>query len=220
MDKKSDNVDKKPATSTTTNGAASSATTGQMAVTTPEASKSVVLNVGGRKYEVLRKHLLNFPNSRLWRVVHANTTEEILRHCDRYKAGRDTDGDFVPAEYYFDRNYTSFAEILDSYRTGHLHLQAINCAFTTREDIAYWAIDELLVEPCCAVKYYPEIEICDKEIGTEEEEKQREIQREKVEDFGTSKPGRLRKYLWNLFEYPSTSKGAQVGNSQIHYIQK
>lgn len=98
-----------------------------------ENAKSVILNVGGQKYEVLRKHLVNHPGSRLWKLVHANTNEEILRVCDRYKPGNDTEADFRPAEYYFDHNYKSFAEILDLYRTGHLHLQAGNCAYTTRE---------------------------------------------------------------------------------------
>ena len=207
MDKK-ETVEKKAASSTTTaNGGAVALA---VPAPVPEASKSVVLNVGGRKYEVLRKHLTNFPHSRLWKLAHANTPEEISRHCDRYKPGRDTDGDFVPAEYYFDHNFTSFAEILDAYRTGHLHLANANCAMKSREDIAYWGIDELLVEPCCAVKFYPEIEICVKEIDTEETEKQREIEREKIEDFGPTWYGKLRKKLWNLFEYPSTSKGAQV----------
>lgn len=174
-----------------------------------ESAKSVLLNVGGRKYEVLRKNLTNFPGSRLWKLVHANTKEEILRVCDRFKPGIDSEQDFVPAEYFFDHNYTSFAEILDAYRSGHLHLQATNCAYTTREDIAYWGIDELLVEPCCAVKYYSDIEICIKELDTEEEEKQREIEREKIEDFGPTWYGKLRKKLWDLFEYPQTSKGAK-----------
>ena len=30
------------------------------------------------------------------------------------------------------------------------------------------------------------------------------------EDFGSSKIGRIRKYLWDLTEYPETSKAAQV----------
>ena len=120
---------------------------------------------------------------------------------------------FAPAKYYFDHNYTSFAEILDSYRSGHLHLCAANCAFSTREDIEYWGLDILLVEPCCAVKFYPEIEICIKEIDTEEFEKNSEIEREKIEDFGPTWYGRLRKTLWDLFEYPQTSKGAKVGHS-------
>lgn len=197
--------------SSTSNGA--SAASNSFEATIGESAKSVVLNVGGRKYEVLRKHLANFPGSRLWKLAHANTPEQILLLCDRYKPGRDSDSglDFEAAEYFFDHNYTSFAEILDAYRTGHLHLQATNCAYTTREDMAYWGLDELLVEPCCAVKYYPEIEICVKEIDTEESEKQREIEREKVEDFGSTWYGKMRKSLWNLFEYPSTSRGAQVG---------
>ena len=66
---------------------------------------------------------LYFSGSRLWKLVHANTKEEILRVCDRFKPGIDSEQDFVPAEYFFDHNYTSFAEILDAYRSGHLHLQ-------------------------------------------------------------------------------------------------
>lgn len=59
--------------------------------------------------------------------------------------------DDVP-EYYFDHNYTGFINILDAYRTGTLHLNSSNCAIITREDLDYWAIDELLIEPCCAVR--------------------------------------------------------------------
>ena len=41
-------------------------------------------------------------------------------------------------------------------------------------------------------------------------ERSKEATRAKEEDFGQTKLGRLRKTLWDLFEYPSTSKGAQV----------
>ena len=72
----------------------------------------------------------------MWKLVHANTKEEILRVCDRFKPGIDSEQDFVPAEYFFDHNYTSFAEILDAYRSGHLHLQVSkknNSIIITRE---------------------------------------------------------------------------------------
>ena len=180
--------------------------------TLPETQKSVVLNVGGQRYESLKRNFANFPNSRLFRLVHASSPEEILRYCDRFKPGYENGcaNDYVPAEYFFDRNWTGFAAILDTYRTGNLHLNANICAVMTRDDMEYWGIDILLVEPCCAVKYYPEIEICIKEIEMEEKEKHDEIEREKIEDFGDSTLGKVRKYLWNLFEYPSTSRGAQV----------
>lgn len=181
---------------------------------------SVVLNVGGQKFETLLKNFSsNFPNSRLWKLAHAIEagagTEEILQFCDRFKRGHlgsAEDGlehDYQPAEYFFDTNPNGFASILDSYRSGHLHVTSSNCAVTTRDDLAYWGLDELTLEPCCAVKFYPEIEVCIKEINMEESEKQREIEREKLEDWGDSFVGRYRKILWNLFEYPSTSRAAQ-----------
>jgi len=203
----------------TTNGTMEKIT----AVALPDSQRSVVLNVGGQKYETLTKNFANFPNSRLYRLVHSNNPEEILRYCDRYKAGFENGNpnSYVPAEYFFDRNWTGFAAILDTYRTGNLHLNANICAVMTRDDMEYWGIDVLLVEPCCAVKYYPEIEICIKEIEMEENEKLQEIEREKIEDFGPTLHGRIRKYLWNLFEYPSTSKGAQVSSfNQISLISK
>ena len=42
-----------------------------------------------------------------------------------------------------------------------------------------------------------------------------EIEREKIENFGPTMHGRIRKYLWNLFEYPGTSRGAQVSKPLI-----
>ena len=53
---------------------------------------SVVLNVGGQKFEtLLRNFSSNFPNSRLWKLAHAIEagagTEEILQLCDRFKRG-------------------------------------------------------------------------------------------------------------------------------------
>ena len=40
------------------------------------------------------------------------------------------------------------------------HLTSTGCALVLQKDMEYWGIDELLLEPCCALKYYPEIELC------------------------------------------------------------
>ena len=37
------------------------------------------------------------------------------------------------------------------------------CAIALRRDFEYWGLDELLIEPCCALKYYPALEVKDKE---------------------------------------------------------
>ena len=52
------------------------------------------------------------------------------------------------------------------------HLTSTGCALVLQKDLEYWGIDELMMEPCCALKYYPEIETCVNEkqvrIPTEE----------------------------------------------------
>ena len=42
------------------------------------------------------------------------------------------------------------------------------CPLVIKCDLEYWGLDELLLEPCCALKYYPEVEICVKEIQSDE----------------------------------------------------
>ena len=53
--------------------------------------------------------------------------------------------------------YNSFSDI---YRTNMFHLTSTGCALVLQKDLEYWGIDELMMEPCCALKYYPEIETC------------------------------------------------------------
>ncbi len=86
------------------------------------------------------------------------------------------------------------------------------CALVTKAELEYWGIDELLLEPCCALKYYPEIELCVKEVEGEEISRKKSQERKVAEDFGQSRLGKIRKFLWNLTEYPETSKAAQARN--------
>eukprot|EP00095_Tigriopus_kingsejongensis_P007020 maker-scaffold232_size243569-snap-gene-1.25 protein:Tk07020 transcript:maker-scaffold232_size243569-snap-gene-1.25-mRNA-1 annotation:"potassium voltage-gated channel protein shab-like isoform x5" len=92
----------------------------------------------------------------------------------------------------------------DVYRTNMFHLSSIGCALVLQKDLEYWGIDELMMEPCCALKYYPEIEIC-----VNEKQRQREKEQAEEEDFGSSRWGLLRSWLWNTMEYPWTSRLAQ-----------
>ena len=60
-----------------------------------------------------------------------------------------------------------FFPFADIYRTNMFHLAVGGCALVLQKDLEYWGIDELMMEPCCALKYYPEIEIChnEKQVG-------------------------------------------------------
>ena len=94
------------------------------------------------------------------------------------------------------------------------------CALVTKYDLEYWGIDELLLEPCCALRYYPEIELCVKEVEGEENSRRKTKERREAENFGDTRIGKIRKYLWNLTEYPETSKLAQVFNAKFSQLLK
>ncbi len=42
-----------------------------------------------------------------------------------------------------------------------------------KHDFDYWGVDEMMLEPCCALKYYPEMEVCSKEQEGERRAKRR-----------------------------------------------
>lgn len=48
------------------------------------------------------------------------------------------------------------------------------------------------------------------EIQGEEQSRIKHQERKAAEDFGTSRWGKIRKFMWNLTEYPETSIAAQV----------
>ena len=83
------------------------------------------------------------------------------------------------------------------------------CAMVMRRDFEYWGLDELDLEPCCALKFYPNIEICNTQIEGDIEDKMKEEQEKLAEDFGDDKLGQIRSKVWDLIEKPWTSTAAQ-----------
>ena len=69
-----------------------------------------------------------------------------------------------------------------------------------QSDLDYWGIDELLIESCCSLKYFPQLEICTNEkLGDNQAKKKTEENLEK-ENFGDSKIGLFRSWLWDTIE--------------------
>lgn len=66
------------------------------------------------------------------------------------------------------------------------------------------------MEPCCALKYYPQIDVCQSEKDGDIATKKKEIELAEEEDFGNTWWGNTRSWLWNTLEYPWTSKLAQI----------
>ena len=37
------------------------------------------------------------------------------------------------------------------------------CALVRQNDIEYWGVDDLTMEPCCALKHFPQVDLCQSE---------------------------------------------------------
>jgi len=173
-------------------------------VTKSNLSDMVCFNVGGKKFYCMRENFLKLPTTRLGLLAQCEDSIEILKLCDRYFEGD------IP-EFFFDRSWKGFNDILDVYRLGRLHLNAGGlCPIRARASIEFWQIDELMLDPCCALKYYPSIEECEKESESQKDIERSYVKRLKDEDFGNTTLGRLRKFCWNLTEYPETSLAARL----------
>ena len=84
------------------------------------------------------------------------------------------------------------------------------CCMHIHEGLEYWGIDKNLMDVCCAVTHYPELELSQKESERDQMNRILEAQRAQEEDFGLSLIGRCRTFLWNLTEYPERSHTARV----------
>ena len=72
-----------------------------------------------------------------------------------------------------------------------------------------WKIYLLCPEPCCALKYFPEVDIRQNEKDMDLRAKVKAMETAEEEDFGSSSISEIRSWLWNTLEYPWTSKLAQ-----------
>ena len=171
----------------------------------------IVFNVGGTKFEVLKSNFAYWPTTRLSRLVRANTEEEILSLCEGFVTSSSSHGKANKKdEYYFHRNWSNFNSILDLYRNTKLHATIHVCCTNFHGDLKYWGIDELLLDPCCALKHYPEMEQSKKEASRQIKVKKKEEDRKLYEDFGSSWIGEARERIWNLTEHPESSTMARV----------
>ena len=79
---------------------------------TERISKSddvMVLNVGGTRYEVMKKNFAYWPSTRLSKLVRATNSNDILKYCDGFY--ENTSRKCI--EFYFKSNWSNFNSILD-----------------------------------------------------------------------------------------------------------
>ena len=95
--------------------------------------------------------LERLPQTRLGKLRSCRTEEEILKLAD----GFDPDLN----EYYFDRQPRNFNCVLSFLNTGKLHLGEETCVIAFSQDMEYWGVDDLYLEPCCVQRYYQQREL-------------------------------------------------------------
>ena len=92
----------------------------QLVLNRIRSSRRATLNVGGVRHEVMWSALERLPRTRLGRLRHATTVDEISQLCDDFRligGGNDVTRE-EEVEFFFDRHARSFGSVLNFYRTG------------------------------------------------------------------------------------------------------
>lgn len=171
----------------------------------------VIINVGGHRHETHLNTLRNFPDTRLSWMVESPLTKA----CSSSDDGK-------PMEYFFDRHPGVFVHILNYYRTGKLHCPADVCGPLFEEELNFWGIDELQMEPCCWSTYtrHRDAQAFEKVFTVNNLHQEDDISEGDPNGLGSNhhkshKLGTFREKLWGMLEKPYSSKGAQVSNNVL-----
>lgn len=95
---------------------------------------------------------------------------------------------------------------MNYYRTGHLHVREELCVVSFLQEIEYWGIDELRINPCCRERYYRRKQLKESLAV----QRAAEADDSGDEDFSGATCPALRQRLWDLLEKPESSRAART----------
>ncbi|KAK3715643.1 hypothetical protein QZH41_020721 [Actinostola sp. cb2023] len=157
----------------------------------------VIINVGGNRHETYLSTLRVVPDSRLaWIGENASKQAEYDPETNEL----------------FDRHPGVFANVLNYYRTGKLHCPGDVCGPLFEEELAFWGIEELQMEPCCWSNYTQHRE-AQATLKAFEGLQKGNADSDSALGIGNalSKTGdTLQQRIWALLEQPYSSKYAQI----------
>ena len=153
---------------------------------TTDSCRCVLINIGGREFRTKMASLARFPR---WQHTHLPGYCEGLawvRLCT-VLAGPRREGSVTAWSPAILPSSTSTGTPSPStwcstctggfstplHRQRELHICQHNCALTVQMDLDFWGLDDIHLQPCCLMKYYPQTTSARAEIHEEikEEEK-------------------------------------------------
>ncbi len=166
--------------------------------------ETITLVIRFKKYEVKWERLEKLPMSRLGRIRYASSINEIQSMCDEINVAKN--------ELYFNRSSRSFEIIIDYYYSENLHFDTNICIIAFNKELKYWGIDTCDFDSCCSFKFHQMTEDAMEHISTMEMIETRcSIALEpKFDVFKYHCCSNIRKKMWNIMEYPNTSRYAKV----------
>lgn len=187
-------------------------------VVVASASRRIVLNVGGVRHEIPWRTLARLPRTRLGRLVACRSRTELAGVCDDFDLSPPT------PEFFFDRHPRSFCAVVDFHRTGKLHMvDESACVLAFSDDLAYWAVDELYIEPCCQQRYQQRkeqvLEVLRKELDEltlgDESDAEADHRAAALSAGGEGERCAVlwRRRVWDLTEKPQSSLPARVSTN-------
>ncbi|XP_022606719.1 potassium voltage-gated channel subfamily G member 2-like [Seriola dumerili] len=132
------------------------------------ASRQVLINVGGVRYAFPWTTLEDFPQSRLSRLCFCTTLKEIAEVCDDYDETR--------REFFFDRDPLAFRAIFSYLAKGKLRLLQEVCNVALHGELLYWGIDTGQMERCCRHRMMSSVE----EVAEHQRKEEKWQERRKV----------------------------------------
>ena len=163
--------------------------------------ETVVLNARGIKYEVLSKSLALYPNTRLGKLIKHSIDRdinELSQICDNFNLDTNT--------FYFNRDPNILNMILNYYQSGNMHICQKECVMFIKDELEYWQLEEVPLEPCCNI-YYTDKLAHNEELIELGAKCLKSLYRN--QSYGTFLP-QIREKLWILFEEPKSSVHAQI----------
>ncbi|XP_077164580.1 voltage-gated potassium channel KCNC1-like isoform X2 [Paroedura picta] len=162
------------------------------------STETIVLNVGGIRHQTYCSTLKTFPGTKLCRLTEPQ---------GRAQFDYDTDNN----EFFFDRSARLFGDVLNYYRTKHLHCAADVCRSLWEEEMAFWEIPPAQLAPCCWMKLSnpegPQEEFLLRDDSDDSQEDSLALLGQ-VERRGHHSWDRWQPKIWALFDKPYSSKAA------------